>query len=104
MILKDRPYPIVAQAMGIIWIVLVGREAITIILIQPLVGTNPYEAITVLKNTVGGILREPLLNRDMLKSEVPSSKFQRRECGSRSRLGNRNFRRRLICGLLQGRS
>jgi hypothetical protein len=47
----------VAQAIGIIWIVLVGREAITIMLIQPLVGANPYEAITVLQNAVSGVLR-----------------------------------------------
>ena len=48
-IFEEGPDPIMADAERIIWIVFVNGEAITIVLVKPIVSSKPHEALAVLK-------------------------------------------------------
>ena len=55
------------DGIGIVRIMLEDFERITIVAVKPILRAHPKETLAILKNSQAGILREPLLDRKVLK-------------------------------------
>ena len=61
-IFKEGPDLIVAYTERVIWIVFVYHEAITIVLVKPIIGSKPHEPLAVLQYAVYGAVGESGFN------------------------------------------
>ena len=61
---------IIAEAIGIFRIVFVDHKLVPVVPVQPILRTEPYEPLTVLKDVQHHTLRESLLSRDTLKANA----------------------------------
>jgi hypothetical protein len=62
-IFEERYDPVIVQTRRIVWIVLVNRNTIPIIFIQPIIRAKPHEALTVLENAVDCAVGESVFYR-----------------------------------------
>ena len=69
-ILVQRSDDVVAQTVGVVRVMLVYLEVVTVILVQSVLRANPQEAPAILQNGVDGILGESLFNADALDLEI----------------------------------
>jgi hypothetical protein len=61
-----------AQAIGVSWYRLIYREVIPVILIEPVLRTEPHQSFAVLQNAEDRALREALVKGDAFKFGVSS--------------------------------
>ena len=66
----DRLNEIVAQAIGVRWIVLVHYKLVAIVAVQAVLCAEPHEPPAVLEDAQHDALREPLFERDTLELDV----------------------------------
>ncbi|MDZ7411640.1 MAG: hypothetical protein ONB51_20670 [candidate division KSB1 bacterium] len=67
LIFANGGHPIIRQRPGIVGIILENREAITVVLVHPLLRAEPHKAVTVLKNGGNRALRQSLFEREAVK-------------------------------------
>jgi hypothetical protein len=72
----------VAQAVGIIGVVLVHGKAVAVVLVEPVFRAKPHKAFAVLEDAIHRAVREALFDRDTLELQVLSL---RQACPERSR-------------------
>jgi hypothetical protein len=68
--LDHRQNPATTQAVGVLRIVSKDREAVTVILVQPVFRTEPHESLFVLQDAEYCVLGKALLCGDVVKVEV----------------------------------